>query len=474
MDTKEINNNVFKIGEMDSSVQDSTFGNSDSMLTKFNSDAVVNRVEPQQVVTKETEGTNSALSELTFTLTSFLAREQMISSGLLSASDVTNNAVVSITHPQQILNNAVYKGKIDGFYGFKADLNLRLVINATRFQQGRYMLVFIYTGGTNFLGNIATFVQSHTSTLVQTTQLPHVEFDLSCDTEVSLRIPYVNSADFCLLNSTLENSYSIGRVQLIPYSPLVAGSGSTNAQYRLFASFDNVELTFPTVPQSGVRVVTKRKTRKMPTEEEAETTGPISSLALKVSNATAILSEIPLLSPITAPASWLANVISRSALAMGFSKPHDTVPMAIMQRRVPDRFTNVDTKDQSAKLAIYDNNVLSSDTNPFGTNVDEMAIDYVKTISAWFKTVTWTTEQAADTVIASLPMHPRYFVVQNVRTGRTITNLTPVAWLGTMFGLYRGGFKITLKFVKTEFHSGRLLFTFVPYDPVGGKPTPSS
>lgn len=40
---------------------------------------------------------------------------------------------------------------------------------------------------------------------------------------------------------------------------------------------------------------------------------------------------------------------------------------------------------------------------------------------------------------------------------------TPLFWLGTMFKLFRGGFKFTLKTNKTRFHGGRLLVTYTPY-----------
>jgi hypothetical protein len=59
------------------------------------------------------------------------------------------------------------------------------------------------------------------------TQLPHVEFDIACDTEVDLVIPWTSPTSSMLLydGQTYEEGagdLTFGKVVIYPYSPLVS------------------------------------------------------------------------------------------------------------------------------------------------------------------------------------------------------------------------------------------------------------
>lgn len=445
----------------------------DKSLTTFNSDAGVIMTEKAMVSSQLSSLAAGNQVGIDYSIKSFLAREQLISSGLFSSTDTVNQEVYSIESPQAILATPMYKDKVSGVMGFKGDLNLRLVVNATRFQQGRYILAFIYSGGVFRSDLRNNFYKTHSYSRVQVTQLPHVEVDLSCDTEVTLKVPYSSSQEMSLLRDNSSTLFPVGQVILRAYSPLSAVTGSLDCGYKLYASFSNVELFFPVVPQSGLaRGTGKTKSRNMsPTEAEAQFDGPVSSALVKLSKASTILGEIPLLNTFTQPVSWVSDVLARTAWTLGFSKPHSTIPQHQVVRYQPNRFGNADTKDNAPLLSIFDNNVTETDDSTFGTSIDEMHIDFVKSIDTFYNQFVWSKEDASGTTKFTAVMSPREFYSTGSSFGSTVFNPTPLSWLSSMFSLYRGSIKLTFKFVKTEFHSGRLLFSFVPTSAYIGIPT---
>jgi hypothetical protein len=189
--------------------------------------------------------TTSSSLEMDQTIKDFLAKPVALQTGVLSSTD-TVSTFPSLLLPYGPLFDTMYKAKVSGFLGFRATMVFRLVINANRFQQGRYMLAFVPSCGSDILANAGNLrYLAHTNTLVQRTQLPRIELDLACDTEGTLRIPYTSVQNFYPLRSTsLATGFgSWGKAQVFPYSALVAPTGSATCPYTVFMHFENVELS---------------------------------------------------------------------------------------------------------------------------------------------------------------------------------------------------------------------------------------
>jgi len=135
-----------------------------------------------------------------------------------------------------------------------------------------------------------------------------------------------------------------------------------------------------------------------------------------------------------------------------------------MSKQIMHRFTNVDAQDNSTKLALFDRNEVEDIPNFAGGDVDELSLNYVAGISAYYTNVSWSTSSAAGTSIWSQAISPRLFTRNTSQAATVITHLTPIAFVASFFSLWRGTVRFTFKLVKTEFHSGRLLASIVPYD----------
>jgi hypothetical protein len=401
----------------------------------------------------------SALANPEQSLVDFLSKPIRISTGEFQTTDsgTTFGMFAVLTG---ILNNPIYAEKTRGFLGIKADVVLRLQCNANPFQQGRYVLAFIPTMGTNPNSPIAGgYLLAHRFGMQQTSQLPHVELDINCDTECILRIPFSSAETMFSLRSasSMDGHTDIGVAFMRPYVALSSVAGSTTASYTLWAHLENVELFGPTIPQMAGGTLSEIELKK-------SGLGPISGPLTKVSKAATIISEIPLLSDFASLTAFFADVGARAASAFGFSKPLTQQPITRMLRTTFPSAVNVDGVSHGVNLAYSEKNQLELMPGFAGSKFDEMSIDYIKSIPGYYKNVVWTTAHTADTVLYNAGMCPMEFTSQPSDNGVLLTNFTPVAWLGTIFGVFRGSFVLRLKFVKTCFHSGRIMVTFIPID----------
>jgi len=210
---------------------------------KFDSDRVVvqktlvNTMSPQS-------GDMASISESrSHEIRNFLGRPVVLRQLQWTLTDPVMTNLTTLTLPDDLISHAMYKEKLRGFLGFRADIVIRVQINAQRFQQGRLMLCWLPQG--QLLGVRAEVAHSD---LTFCTQLPRIDFDLATDTDVSLRIPYVSPT---LMYNMATGLGPFGTFKLFVYSPFVAVSGPNFIEVTVFGHFENVELEFPAFVSQG-------------------------------------------------------------------------------------------------------------------------------------------------------------------------------------------------------------------------------
>lgn len=391
----------------------------------------------------------------------FMGRPFKCFSGSWTTGSTSGSQLVTMEFPEHIMTNPMYRDKLRGFLGFRATTVIRLQVNSERFQQGRLILHYLPMARYYRPERLATALQN----LSTITQQPRVDFDLSTDTEVKLRIPFINVMNYYNLQTT-EGVF--GTFYVTVYSPLVSPSGPSDVSYSIWCHFEDVEVDFPTY-YTQMAISSNRRSKTDPTIDEADAAGvgPISGLASKISKATGIMSEIPLLSSFTAPVSWAADVFSRSAKAMGWSKP---THMAAADRAVLAQFANmatIDSVDMSQKLSLSNEQHLENLAGFAGTDVDEMAFGYLAKIPAFINVANWSTVAAEGTELGSYeccPIRLKGGYLQSDGTvNKSLDVYPPGGYIANLFNYWRSSITFTFKIVKTEFHSGRLVFAFAPY-----------
>lgn len=393
-------------------------------------------------------------------ITQFLSRPMVMQSGSVAATDDANT-FTAFAPIYTLLGNAIFANKVSGKYSLRADVRLRLVINANAFQQGRYRMVWIPSGGVYGDTQLSTdWFKMHRASKVQISQLPGVDFDLATETSAEMLIPY-NS--YCLgfpqTAISLKNYGDLGWVMLYPYVALSSASGSTTADYVIWGSFENIQLDGAAIPQSNISYSKgKNITRK---EQESAGVGPISGVLDKVSRSAKILGEIPLLSQFAMPTAWASDVLSRSAKVFGWSSPSD---LSNVRRVVPfigPYHASSDAPSSSMPISMLSENQVGVCPGFAGTNKDEMSLSYILGIYSYFKLVTWTTSTAVGDNLLSTQLKMDTFKVR-ITDGVDFDHCSTLNYVARCFKYWRGSLKLRFKIVKTGFHSGRIMFSYAP------------
>lgn len=411
---------------------------------------------------------NQPKSGVSQEISNFLAKPVLLSNGVFSVTDTIPANIYTVAIPRTVINaNPVWKDKLSGNFAFRGTLCLTWQVNANRFQQGRYILAWIPDGGADLSVNQGRYLLGHSANLCQTTQLPHVEIDIACDTTAYMEVPIINTIGYSSVPAALApKAFENGQLIMRPYSPLVSPTGSNSCSWALYGHWKDIQWFMPAVPHSNARV-TKRVSRRgnaEKMEQESAGIGPIENMMSTISSAASSLAGVPYISSVAGPVAWASDISAKLAGAFGWSKPHNSSTPTKMNRYIMSGYNNADTADNSTKLAVLDKARLEEVPGFGGSDLDELSFSYLTTIPAWTQTIPWTTLRNEGDVLSNLPVNPRDHVVNSTYGAQTLTFPTPVAWVSNFFSLWRGSLKFTFKIVKTEFHSGRLLAAFLPYD----------
>lgn len=398
------------------------------------------------------------------TIETFLKRPIVIRKSTFTTTDLPAGTG-NIYHPQDIIANAIYLDKLDGFLGFRGTLVLRLQVNATKFQQGRYMLAYIPVGGARVTGVINqrpgdTWLAQHIAFLTQRTQLPHVDIDLNCDTEVTMRIPYSSALDYYPMPGLADiNRYGCqGVIKIFPYSALETGSGDNYASYTLWAHFEDVELVGAALAQSGAGETPSQ------TEQKIARIGPITSTAMKISMAGKSLSYIPKVGPIAMGVSWAADIVAAVAGVFGWNKPSNVAPACRMRDELGLYSSNIDAADNSLPLSMSLKAEVKKDDMIYFSDTDEMDIVSFVSRPAWFRTVVWTDTATYGTELDKWFVSPTTNVKVDVVGSMNTYSYTPCQYIASNFAFWRGSMVYKFKIVKTGFHSGRIAVVYSPIE----------
>jgi hypothetical protein len=383
------------------------------------------------------------------TVVNLLEKPSLIATTQFATTDTTY--IADYSFPNVLLSKLKNSARLNGVTFMRADVEVEIKVNATKFQAGRYILAFVPLGGVGSItdpGSTPTNLwwKAHLANLQAVTSLPHVEIDLSTQTSAKLDIPFTAFQNFFTTQATTNRTFA--RLVLYCYSPLLAGSGSTIAQVAIWARFKNIHLSGNAVLQSAISK-----------KELKQKDGPISSVTTKVEKTANALGVVPLLAPAARIVGWAAALAGDVARIWGYSKPTDNSVPTRMFRQAISYMPQADGVFTGKKLSLFSDQAVTINSDRARTKVDEMSFDFLKSIPVWFRTIAWPNTATAGTVLTYIDMVPNGF---SVNIGKGFTE-PPFATLLRSFLYWRGSLVIKIKLVKTEFHSGRLQFSFQPW-----------
>lgn len=396
-------------------------------------------------------------------LRSYLARPQVYEQGTFTTGvgrqtqcTISNNAALTS------LIGVTDVTRMTGARGFRATLCFKLVVSATPFHQGILALNWQYaTNGVN--------AGARSNYYYLAPNLPHVILDLAENTSVELRIPYLSHLEYFPLSGAEGGSYNYGCLAVTKLTDFRFAAPLVGAKYTLYSWLEDVELvaarTYSTTNvllQAGSAIDQELRASKLVSRTLATTSRLASSALGGV-----------VLGPISGAVSWMTNVMSKTAAAMGYSKPVDET---IVKRKLIMGYggeTHVDMPSSSVKAGPFQTNKLKVGVVG-GNTVDEMAFDYILSKPAYIYRKVWAGTVASGDLLYNCILSPScMWFRDNAGSGNipfpgtaslTTNALAPshLCYIGNSFKYWRGGFKFTVKFSKSKMHGGRVILNFTP------------
>ena len=422
------------------------------------------------------------------TIKDFLSRPIIIQTGLWATTDATETQLYTANFPESLISNSMYQEKLRGFVGLRATLVIKVQVNSQPFQQGRLMLQ--YFPYAQYMPNRVSLVNA---TLQGRSGCPRTDLDLSVGTEIEMRIPYVSPHVYYNL---ITGQGSFGAIYLVVYSQLrdqLTGTGSV--EYTVWAHLEDVDVQYPT----GANIFTgsapnfaslgqkmtdgkftekdlrdiwnSRAYEKKPDKifaqvgselKQLKDSGTISSGIGQVSEGLSTLSRIPILGNMFTRPAWISAQASNIFKMLGYSKPTVQGLPCESKLRGQTRMANFDGADTSHKMALSAQNEIETKSGLAGTSADEMDLGHVLSIPNFWDRFTWSTTDLTSTTLWDNFVTP--FKVKPFSS--TIVDrfrCTHMGYVANGHGYWRGSIVYTFKFVKTQFHSGRLRISFIPF-----------
>jgi len=396
----------------------------------------------------------------------FLAKPISVTNGNYTTSTVPKTTLATYDILKLVQNTAMWAQKVRGYRFMRGTCVIRLQLQAEPFQAGRLRLCYLPCPGIH--GSVTgsgynAYKSSHTYTLTNISTLPGIDVDVH-DTGAELRIPYIQPYSYMNLmddDGWVDPLTSPGRFYLVAYCPSLGTT--TNIPYRIYAHWEDVELTGPDFTGESSRIKTKSFKKAILSKEAEDTSDkPISSTLAKFAAATKMLGNVPFLGSYASMASGAASMGAKVAEALGYSKPQNlgvTQPVLSLPTWTAG---NADGLSNADVVALNPSHTLEPVPFMMGSSIDEMSFAHIKSVSGWFHSFDWTNTDLVGAELYSFYNRPQNY--SSPWSDGTVTGLAhvPFSYLATGFAYWRGSVDLTLRFVKSPMTMGTLSVEYYP------------
>jgi len=351
-------------------------------------------------------------------------------------------------------NSTPIKKKLDNYFLMRCNLKMKFVINASPFYYGAVLVSYrpltdsasssfnpcpIYTGAGT--GDILYMGRS---------QRPHAFIYPQTNEGCTLDLPFMYHMNWLDVTNASDLK-SMGTVSLNSFGVLANANSvaGTTVNIQVYAWAEDIELAGATddlAVQSG----------------DEYGTGPVSSVASAVHRASSKLGDIPVIGPFMTATSYAAGAVRDIAKIFGFTN----VPtIDNVHPMVPKPFPNMATTDIGTpmeKLTLDSKNELSIDPQICGCACDDpLVITNICSVESYLTTTTWTSAHAPNQLLFNTRVEPSLCYSATLAS-QTYVQGIPAWMVSTMFKYWRGDVIFRFKFLKSQYHRGRVKVTWDP------------
>jgi len=336
------------------------------------------------------------------------------------------------------------QNKLSGYTHFRANVGVKIVVNAQPFSQGKLWIYFAPYETSSMTQTAANNLQCKTS-------YPGVELDVATGQPVEFIIPYCSPSPFFGL------TYGRGTMGDL-YMTVLAPMTISDASISIFAWFQDIHLELPT--GAPLLLVSQSINED---EDEFYKNYPVSQSITESEVANSQNTNFPVVSKVTNsisklienPLSWTLNA---GLSALGLCKPPNNSLPNIVTHVPAKGFTNCDGTDASVVLGASGNSSIGMLPGIFSTDQDEMDIAYICKKECFLFSKDWND---STTTVATFWVNPCATTAVTVGA-QNAYQCGLQTYVGSMFKFWRGTMRYRISVAKTAFHSGRLLISFHP------------
>jgi hypothetical protein len=345
-----------------------------------------------------------------------------------------------------ILTNLVVRRKLRNFANIMADISVEFRVSGQPFVYGR-TLCYWYT-------TYATGTRTHN---VQLMNFQHLLLNPSVQETKSLYIVYPERLPITLADTTTPTS--ITRVGIKPFV-IYNNSQDTVVpiiQISAFISLRNVKLGQLVPELQSKKGGTQKVIDKI---QELHTNKTISKTATSVSNFLGGVAKIPIIGSLAGPLSGAASVFAKAADWFGFSKPPNLLDIQ-QTAELPYKNISVDGVLDNSERAFLDpkGGFPIYGAMVSGQDKDEMAFAAIWSRPSYIGSFSMAYTQAYNTLLKSYAVSPGGVIY----SGGGIFNPTNIAFVSSMFALWRGSIVYTITPVCSAFHRGKVRLYWSPH-----------
>lgn len=362
------------------------------------------------------------------TIPNFLNRLYTIDNFVWEKTSTRGEVLKTYRFPDKLLSNPAISGKTRNFFGFRAGVELVVLVNKQPFQAGNLMISYLPHAKYN-APKLALHLDK--TGIVSRSGAPRTNLDLMDGTRATLKVPY--ASPFVYYN-LLTGDGTIGDFFISVYSPLADEAAAGTVSVQVMARFIDIDLQFPT----GALPIT-------------------SSPFEQVSKQLALFNLSKDRGDMVEAQRILQDTLSRIDQG-NFNFQMNTQCTNMKQKALPN-MTNSNGQEHAHTISIDANNSLKS-MNVGKAGPNEMDIKHILSIPCFHNAFSITTAQSAGTNVYSTLVSPT--ILPNIVTRPGTVAVDYMNFISQQHTKWRGSFKFLFFAIKTKFHSVRIRIWFCP------------
>nr|QJI52110.1 MAG: hypothetical protein 2 [Dicistroviridae sp.] len=378
--------------------------------------------------------------------------------------------LLDLDFPKALLDIPSVMQKTDGFAFIRADVVVELLFTAPPQALGLFYLFYV--------PDVTALQKSaRTVNLRQIMQFPGIQINISNVPNIEFKIPFISPvvAHHLITGEGRNGSFMLARIT--PSSGIVG--------LTCWAHFENIHIEYPTVnPNSAstfsrdeVRMIrearlAKRADLSLPktkstrsdtfqgkvNESQLMNKGILSGILSTGTQILGTASKLPVIGKYADMISPITNVLAGVAGAFGFSKPVNDKNAEKMKIHPAEAHLVAEGKFSSHQFGVQHDNKVVVHPGTFGSEMDEMNIEYISRKVNYHSSFTVTSGQVRRTRLATLSIRP----VHNALNDLLPTYITHQQWLASMFQLWAGKMIFEFEAACNQFHNVKLRFAVLP------------